>query len=734
MAYIIFLFVIFSPNISYADPVTAGVTAALVSAGVGATTAAAIAGAITSFLGSVVLTGLSAVLGGKPKKRGSLDQGITQSFREAIAERRIVYGEKRVSGSIVFLTTTLSNKYFHYVIPVASHEVEAIDEVFINDISIPVDALDASGFVNSGRYLNKVRIKKHLGTPTQAADSDLVSEVGEWTSAHQLKSIAYMYIRLEWDRDVFPNGIPNISAVVRGAKILDTRDSVTRYSPNIALQAHDYLTDTRYGIGSSDVSATYTTTAANTCDEMVTTANIDVPFTDVDTVNDIITVTSTNNVLELQRGDRVSVTSGSIGGISGNVYVIPFQRSGTTRIQLASSLANAIAGTAISLSSGTTGTITKNAEPRYHGGGVVTWGEEPNANLQDILSGMAGSSVDTGGSRFIYAGAYQTPTIIFDKDDLVGEIVVQTGLSKTESFNTVQGVYSSSINLDTPTDYPAITNATYITEDGETIRADLELPFTTRPHTAQRLAKIALERSRQEIIFTASFKLTAFKVQCGDNFYFDFPRYGWSNKVFEVMSWELSIEYDNESNPIPVVKMICRENASGVYDWNSGEETQVDPAPNTLFPSPFDVDPVTGISVVPVEISTASGDLTYKFTISWTPPVDEFVTSGGRYEVQFKKSSDAIWQPSFFVDGEQTSSDVNQVQPAINYDVRIRAYNSLNARSNFSNLFGFTVSSPSGATIALDYGSITKTPSQSLDYGSITGDASENEIDYGDLI
>ena len=73
--------------------------------------------------------------------------------------------------------------------------------------------------------LKRVRIKTYLGAAGQVADADLVSEsAGQWTADHTGDGIAYLYVRLEYDTDVFGQiGVPNISAVIRGKKVYDPR-------------------------------------------------------------------------------------------------------------------------------------------------------------------------------------------------------------------------------------------------------------------------------------------------------------------------------------------------------------------------------------------------------------------------------------------------------------------------------------------------------------------------------
>ena len=147
-------------------------------------------------------------------------------------------------------------------------------DCFSDDEALTIDVL--SGNVTApSRFANLVRVKKHLGTANQSADASLMSEVDGWTAnAHRLRGIAYVYARLEFDADAFPTGIPNISALVKGKKLFDPRDSTTAYSTNPALVIRDYLTNASYGFAAStaEIDDTAFQTAANICDESVSLA------------------------------------------------------------------------------------------------------------------------------------------------------------------------------------------------------------------------------------------------------------------------------------------------------------------------------------------------------------------------------------------------------------------------------------------------------------------------------
>jgi hypothetical protein len=178
----------------------------------------------------------------------------------------------RVAGARIYDEATgVNNKYLHRVLAVAGHEIQAFDEIYIND---ELATLDGNGNVTSpSKYNGKVRIKLHLGASNQTADASLVSESVHWTSQHTLNGIAYMYVRLNFDADVFPNGIPEFTTVIKGKKVYDPRTSTTAWSDNPALCLRDYLTSA-YGISeeTDNIDDDLVIAAANVSDQTNTDA------------------------------------------------------------------------------------------------------------------------------------------------------------------------------------------------------------------------------------------------------------------------------------------------------------------------------------------------------------------------------------------------------------------------------------------------------------------------------
>ena len=225
---------------------------------------------------STILGAISRALSPKPKKQSNKDEGRKQVIRSSIEAHQIIYGTSMESGPLVLGETTGENKEFlHLVVPLAAHEAEAIDSVFLGDVEITNGQLDGSGVVTSGPFASKVRITKHLGSDTQVADTNLVSEVGIWTTDHRGRGLSYLYLRFTGDVDVFPTGIPNIRAVVRGRKVWDPRNdpgdpSVRAFSNNAALCQLDYLMSSfGFAVPLTEINEASWIAAANVCDETV---------------------------------------------------------------------------------------------------------------------------------------------------------------------------------------------------------------------------------------------------------------------------------------------------------------------------------------------------------------------------------------------------------------------------------------------------------------------------------
>lgn len=257
-----------------ADPITLGI--ALLSTTVTAVTAGAFVFGLTGVAGFLATFAVRAALGYALNSlaggASAISRGYTVNTLGAVLPHQIIYGEAVVGGAVFYQAITgTSSEYLHRCVAYAGHEIDSYQVIYVNGEEV---TLDASGNVTApAKWVGLIRIKEHLGTATQAADSDLVSEVTEWTTAHQAKGIAYLYCRFKNASD-FPNGVPTVTAKVRGRKVEDTRTSTTAWSDNPAMIVRDYvMADFGLNEASTDINDTLFEEAADVCDETVASAD-----------------------------------------------------------------------------------------------------------------------------------------------------------------------------------------------------------------------------------------------------------------------------------------------------------------------------------------------------------------------------------------------------------------------------------------------------------------------------
>ena len=116
---------------------------------------------------------------------------------------------------------------------------------------------------------SSVKINVHLGASGQTVDSDLHTAFPtDWPTTNVCQGIAYLVVRMLYSETAFPNGVPAVTAVIRGAKCYDPRTSSTAWTENPALMKRYVYTHPSFGQASSVTAAedARITAAANVCD------------------------------------------------------------------------------------------------------------------------------------------------------------------------------------------------------------------------------------------------------------------------------------------------------------------------------------------------------------------------------------------------------------------------------------------------------------------------------------
>lgn len=214
----------------------------------------------------------------KPGKAALAPRTVT--VRDARAPRRLVIGRAILGGTLQYAATTDNDHQLHLIVTFCDGPVDGFGTIWLEGEAVPAEAIGADGLVQDGRFSGVARIRFHTGTAPQPADAELVAEVEEWTAAHRLDGIAYVYLRLERDDKAFPNGPPNVKVETYGAAWQDPRDSVTRWTPNAAVAQAGWLANAAWGMGApaSEIDSATAQASANVCDEFVPVAQASDPF------------------------------------------------------------------------------------------------------------------------------------------------------------------------------------------------------------------------------------------------------------------------------------------------------------------------------------------------------------------------------------------------------------------------------------------------------------------------
>jgi hypothetical protein len=143
-------------------------------------------------------------------------------------------------------------------------------------VTVVGNTITVSGNPGQGVSLNwqeaqgesKVRIRTYLGADAQNVGAALAAEYpGKISATDRFAGIALAVVDLIYDQDVFPQGVPNVTAVIRGAKVLDPRTGTTAWSENPALLAYHYARHAQgWAVPAEEIRTSDVNAAASICE------------------------------------------------------------------------------------------------------------------------------------------------------------------------------------------------------------------------------------------------------------------------------------------------------------------------------------------------------------------------------------------------------------------------------------------------------------------------------------
>lgn len=625
--------------------------------------------------------------------------GTKVSTRDALKPRQIVYGKCRVGGTITHIETSgTDNNKLHTIIVLAGHEIESLEGIYINDTLLTHGAENADGFTyaQNAKYINAdndnaftagnslVRWKFMDGSQTSADSS--ITGACSLGSTDVFTGVAYIYMEFAFDSEAFGGGAPPTAFVVKGKKVYDPRSDSTSWSNNPALCIRDYIADTTYGLKAVADEINDTTnlggfaSAANTCDTSSSLVTATTASSSSSSTSVALT-SNTNNTL-IPIGSTVTGT-----GISGTVTVI------------SRSFNSIILSSAQSIGSGVTLTF---GQPSYTCNGFTNMAADGAQILEALLSSCAGKMSYINGKFVMFAGASVTPDKTITDDNLLSPLSIITKSGSGESHNQVKAVYVDSntryVSADTPiyTDSTLLANDTPSGESNANYKKALEiqLPFTDTVTMAQRIAKTTLLHSRQQTTVTAITNIGFMQLQPFDWVYLTNERMGWTNKVFEVLSTNLEVveegNSDSDSAPVFGTRLVLKEMESAVYNFLASDYTAIGEQGTDTPGGDFSVTKPTSLALAQQNILEG---VTYKSDIkaTWTNNGDDLIMGT---EIAYKLSTDASYTGHLEVGKGVGSALISNVAIGKTYNVKVRHFSANNVFSDYTTAVNITTSDP----------------------------------------
>lgn len=304
---------------------------------------------------------------------------------------------------------------------------------------------------------------------------------------------------------------------------------------------------------------------------------------------------------------------------------------------------------------------TGTQETRYLANGIAKVNTEPFKNMESILKASgAYLAYSVGKWRYVRA-EYEAPTITLNEGDLAGGLSIKPSSGRSGRLNHVSGVFVSAETWERA-DYPAMEVSSYVANDGEVFESTLDLGFVTSAYQAQRLAKLAIERSRYGLTVQATFKFKALQLSVGDRVYLDLDTLGITNRAFMILEMELDIQSG--------IRLVLREDVSGVYTWTESDNKQLIAPPSINVGSADPVAP-TGFTIgEELYQTTTSNVIKVRALLSWSDPANRTQT----YDLQYRESG-GNWK---WVDSSIFGTDASIDDVATgDYDFRIRPINEI---------------------------------------------------------
>ena len=414
----------------------------------------------------------------------NFEKGILLNKQSNDASIPVVYGERLIGGTRVFVETSgTDNKYLYICLVLCEGEINSIEEIRVDDKVVSFDgsltdgtqrdvASSDSNFFKDSTSL--IKIEPHFGTDGQSASS-LLSTLSSWGSNHKLSGIAYLALRFEWNSDAF-GGLPQVQAKIKGKKVVTLNSSLVEqtasFSTNPAFCLLDYLRNERYGKGlaTSDIDLQSFYDASQIAVTQVT------PYGSASNIN----IFDCNFAMDTSR----KVIDNARDIIKGMRGYLPFVQ-GKYKLIIETT-----------------------------GSSVMTFTED------DIIGGYALASPNKNNKYNRVIVSFINPDRNFQVDERQHPPIDDSGLTSADRHSTMKTA-----------------------DGGFLLEGRFTFPTITSPYQAEEMAEIILRRSRDNLGLNINVNFDAYELTIGDIVAITISSLGFSSKLFRVVGMTFNEDY-----------------------------------------------------------------------------------------------------------------------------------------------------------------------------------------------
>ncbi len=561
-------------------------------------------------------------------------KGILLNKVSSNAPLPVIYGQRKVGGTAVFMETSgTDNEYLYMILALCEGGIESCEKIYIDDKEVTwsgalgdgtertVNSSD-SNFYKADPTVDGASAESTISVTWYDGDDDqsyntTVGALSSWTSSHRLRGVSYLALKFKWNQDCF-GGIPNVKALIKGRKVYDPNldgtntggtgshredtASTWAYSDNPVLCTLDYMRNTRFGMG-------------------IANSFFDGDYADWQTAADVCDV------------DVTPYTSASV-------------------IDL----------------------LDMNA--------VIDTKKKCIENLKTMVSGFRGYLNYSNGEYKVLAETTGSAAISLTEDNIIGGIQVSS-LDRNSRFNRVivtfvnpgKGYQADEAQWP-PIDDSGLTSAdqhaTMKTADGGFLQEGrFDFSTITSPYQAQELAEVICRRSRNNLNVGLRCDATGLDLMVGELVNVTHATPAFSAKTFRVQGMQVNSDLTTE--------LQLTEYQAAFYTFAT--QTVAATIPDTTLPNPYSVVAPASVTLTDSLIEYSDGIVITRLEILVGASTDKFRQY---YQVETKKTSESDYK----VLSKGVSAVLNYQQLNVidgeGYSVRVKCINSLGVSSAYA--------------------------------------------------